>query len=1056
MRSFSVMMFEIHPRRIRSTNALQACICRWSALRFTFILFLAISLNLSHLGNCSSAVFSICWVLNTSFSAKSQDVEVWLDRNNLTSLGTGGKFVSLSATPLEMRTLRAEHEGISRVWNFSIVSDSIKISSEHKTTSLPSSRTMEALLTFQPNEVFACENDTLYLIQKQDFIIALGHTYRFPLRVEARGATTLLVSWIGSPSAGTDPQHSVTLYRSDPDGLLVLCNDTTHTARHSFSGLEPCGAYTACVETMGSPILLCLSAFTDPDVPRKFGVTAWDSSSLTLGWDCPSGDLCLGLSYLVTVFHVNGSGYVLEERSYKQGLDTRVFTVGGLPPCSMVKVGLQAMCTNHGPDRYSDMLLSDGNSANSEILDFRQSSFGPHSYTVSWSVRNVSSISCFLVYHQGEPWGSTLLSWHTVDGLLPCQQYSCQVEAVCGDSTVMSVATVHTKTGPPEVSDLRFRREDSTALWGGRSSAGVAFLYRLCESDGPIVDEGRLADSALPLLGLRPGTAYDLEVVPVCEGGERGTPALLYFVTDEVPGSAPNDAPGEESSSTFSGDLLPRAPPSPAQILHRPAEGLQVHDPKHEMSLIVPWTMPLWLHNPKAEPQDDLERIIERKLQNLLKTFWPTIAVQLISFEDFEKKTKITFMSFISSRDGIVSLPSEQQLHYIASLNHPNVTVTENTLHWNDPDECSSSAQDQCGSNSVCINTLDSFTCVCQSGYYDLSPFLQPACQENALFTQCPGGLAAGGVSKRFLFRYFGGNVTVVFNDGRCSINETDRLYYYNLTGALSRCGGHILVNQTHVELRNTLTVILSGRSSITRRDLQVVWACSYPLALSSSAHVRPTLDWFSSHSVVQVNSSRLLEITMALHSDASFTHSYTGPVELPASQLLFLEVALRSEDSLAYDMSLLLESCWATETADPQEERKAFLLWEGCPNESTFRWHPTDGVPQRKRFSVQMFTMSEVHHIYLHCLARICSQEENCTMDCSEGESRKARRNLPDKLTAIVSAGPVSVIAGKPSNWVAVLILLSVTGGLLGLFVLISLGAHTGQVIAQHYLRHQ
>ncbi|XP_035258077.1 uncharacterized protein LOC118219192 [Anguilla anguilla] len=1025
-----------------------------------FILSLLISLQLSFsLGSCSSPVFSVCWVLNVSASAKRPDTKIWLDSNELTPIGSKGKIVSLMVTTLDEHTLRAEYEGISHVWNFSVVSDSIHVSSAHRTAYLPPSGSGEALKTFQPNEVFPCENDTHYLFQKEDFIIALGHTHRFPLRAESRGASTLLVSWRGSPHVPPDPLHRVALYRPDLDGLAVLCNETTRRGHYRFAGLDGCRSYVACVEMALGPTVLCLTALTDPDVPRNFRVTAWDSNSVTVGWDCPPSDPASGLTaFLLTVFHVDGSGHVLEERSFRHTLGSPVFTMGNLPPYSRVQLGLQVVCQSTGQSvgqsvgpstgqsRLSRMVLSDGNSANSEIMNLHQSSFGSHNYTVSWSVQNISSISSFKVYHQGELQSSTLLTWHTVTGLLPCHQYSCRVEALCGDSTVMGVSTIQTKTGPGEVLDLRFRQKDSIALWSGRSGVGVAFLYRLSERGGPSVRKGRLAGPPLPLPGLRPGSPYDLEVVPECEGGERGAPAVLYFIPEEVPGSAPNDAPGDI--------LLPRVVDSADQTTDR--LGLQVHLPSHEMFLVVPWTMPPSLEDPRAEARVLLEGIIKSKLQNLLSKFWPKAEVQLISFEDSERKTKtkITFESFdVSSQDGVVILRPEEQLQHIISLGHAHITVTDDSIYWDDPDECDSPALNKCSSNSICINTLDSFTCVCEPVYYSLSPILSPACHEKGMFTLCLKDHVSGGISKPFLIHYFGGNVTVVLNDGRCSINETDKFYYYRITGAPSQCGGQTLRStgtrsRTHVELRNTLTVTLSSRRSITRRDLKVLWTCAYPLLQTSTVRMKPGLDWVTSHSVVQVNLSRLLEISMALYSDSSYAYNYTGPVELPSAEQLYIQVTLHCEDSLAYNMSLQLESCWATQTTDPQEEKKAFFLKGGCPNDRTFRWYLQSSSPQRKRFSIQMFTMSDHSHIYLHCLSRICSQDENCTTNCSPRQNQKVRRDLPDKLTATVSAGPISAAKRKLSNWPGAQIMLSVAGGLIGLFFLTALGVRAAHAI--------
>ncbi|XP_035257520.1 uncharacterized protein LOC118218895 isoform X6 [Anguilla anguilla] len=932
-----------------------------------FILSLLIALQLSSsLGSCSSPVFSVCWVLNVSASANRPDTKIWLDSNELTPIGSKGKLVSLIVTTLDVHTLRADYEGISHVWNFSVVSDSINVSSAHRTAYLPPSRSGEALKAFQPNEVFPCENDTHYLYQKEDFIIALGHTHRFPLRAESRGASTLLVSWRGSPHVPPDPLHRVALYRPDLDGLAVLCNETTRRGHYRFAGLDGCRSYVACVEMALGPAVLCLTALTDPDVPRNFRVTAWDSNSVTVGWDCPPSDPASGLTaFLLTVFHVDGSGHVLEERSFRHTLGSPVFTVGSLPPCSRVQLGLQVVCQSTGQSRLSRMVLSDGNS------------------------------------------------------------------------------------GPGEVLDLRFRQKDSIALWSGRSGVGVAFLYRLSERGGPSVRKGRLAGPPLPLPGLRPGSPYDLEVLPECEGGERGAPAVLYFIPEEVPGSAPNDAPGDI--------LLPRVVDSADQTTGR--LGLQVHLPSHEMFLVVPWTMPPSLEDPRAEARVLLEGIIKSKLQNLLSKFWPKAEVQLISFEDSERKTKtkITFESFdVSSQDGVVILRPEEQLQHIISLGHAHITVTDDSIYWDDPDECDSPALNKCSSNSVCINTLDSFTCVCEPGYYSLSPILSPACHEKGMFTLCLKDHVSGGISKPFLIHYFGGNVTVVLNDGRCSINETDKFYYYRITGAPSQCGGQTLINRTHVELRNALTVTLSSGRSITRRDLKVLWTCAYPLLQTSTARMKPGLDWVTSHSVVQVNSSRLLEISMALYSDSSYAYNYTGPVELPSAEQLYIQVTLHCEDSLAYNMSLQLESCWATQTADPQEEKKAFFLKGGCPNDRTFRWFLRSSSPQRKRFSVQMFTMSDHSHIYLHCLSRICSQDEICTMNCSPRQNQKVRRDLPDKLTAILSAGPISAAKRKLTNWPGAQIMLSVAGGLIGLFFLTALGVRAAHAITQLNPRHQ
>lgn len=88
----------------------------------------------------------------------------------------------------------------------------------------------------------------------------------------------------------------------------------------------------------------------------------------------------------------------------------------------------------------------------SNIYFLHQTSFAPNNYTLSWEVKNTSSISMFRVYHEGALKGTTLLTMHTVAGLLPCQKYQAEVAAVCGDNVLMSVRTITAQTGNTNLS----------------------------------------------------------------------------------------------------------------------------------------------------------------------------------------------------------------------------------------------------------------------------------------------------------------------------------------------------------------------------------------------------------------------------------------------------------------------------------------------------------------------------------------------------------------------------------------------------------------------------
>lgn len=59
----------------------------------------------------------------------------------------------------------------------------------------------------------------------------------------------------------------------------------------------------------------------------------------------------------------------------------------------------------------------------------------------------------FRVYHEGALQGTTLITNYTVGGLLPCQQYQAKVEALCGDSVLMSAETISAHTGNVETDE---------------------------------------------------------------------------------------------------------------------------------------------------------------------------------------------------------------------------------------------------------------------------------------------------------------------------------------------------------------------------------------------------------------------------------------------------------------------------------------------------------------------------------------------------------------------------------------------------------------------------
>ncbi|XP_048864455.1 uncharacterized protein LOC125738949 isoform X2 [Brienomyrus brachyistius] len=990
-----------------------------------------------------SVAFSVCWMIKENTSPDRQEIKLFLNDSQLEAIETGGKLASLAVSPSDTHTLGLKKGGGSRLWRFSVNLgfNTVIVRSEYKAHDKPTAETLEALKHFKPTQVFACENNTLYLYQ-EDVIIVLGSSHRFPLKVESRSSATLLLSWVVDSPLPPDPVHGVSLYRSPPDAQAITVTDTTRAGRYKFTSLDACSNYLGCLELAGSPSVICLKALTDPDVPRNVSARAWNSSSITLAWACTEKQLYS--SFLVTMLQLNASSHVVETASLKHEQKPFIFTVNDLPPCSKVKFTLQTVCDGSGESRMSSSVIIDGNSAHSEIGNLRQVASNPRSYTLSWTVPNTSSIAVFRVYHQGVLQKSTFQPTHRVVGLQPCGRYEARVDAVCGHSIVMSTRTIQTSTGPGSIFDLQFHQQNSSASWSSASGPTKAFAYSLSHPNTSLVSSGRARQTHVLLPGLVPGSLYQMEVWEEC-GGERGRPATLRFVRQLVP----ND-----------------------DILYPVPEGRHLgshFDPALHAAVIVPWMLPESLREPKAKARVELESIIRAKLQDLFSGLPYPVEVKLLEFEDLNStgQTKIPFQVLdISSEDFKVKLSSEELLTYIRSLSLAQITIKDYLIYWDDPDECASYELNRCDSSSTCINTLLSYTCVCQEGYYDVGRFLIPpvpsACYKNGMFVECKESLVAGGLAKEFLTSYLGGNVSVILNDGRCAVNETDMFYFFKIVGKPSECGAERQMNKTHIEFSSSLTVTPSHERTITRNDLRLLWKCTYSRHFLHGAQVNTDAEWFSSHSVVSYNFSHILDIGMMLYNDTSFMYNYMDGVVLSPEDYLFLEVTLQAQDTLAHDMLLAVMSCWATGTLDAVDERKAFFLKDGCPADGTFSWFSLNGSGKSSRFSVQMFTMSVNGElpIFIHCLTKICTPDEDCVMECPPTKNypkvKRHQRKIGEERFTVVSAGPVFMDRGEwmskdKSAWNGMFIVIAVLGTF-GFFILTVLGASILKTVMHMY----
>ncbi|XP_015233908.1 PREDICTED: uncharacterized protein LOC107087068 [Cyprinodon variegatus] len=846
-----------------------------------------------------------------------------LNGTSLNAIVKVGRVTSVTVSPVVENKVALQFGDFTQTWTITISPRTkvIKIKGRHKPEEKPTKATKGLLEMLDLSEVFACESGAMFLHQEENFFLAVGHTTRFPIKLESRSPFMLLVSWMVHSPTVRRP-HNVTLFHNEIGSYHPYMEDITTKNQYRFTALDPCNSYMVCVEISNSHSFTCLSTITDPDVPKYFDVTSWNSSSISLAWDCPEN--LKYSSFFLTIFYLNGTDHVTEEAELWLTDDSFTFTMSELQPCVRLRFGLQTVCQAGLESRYSRMVENEGNSDFSRIYWLRQTSIGSRNYTLSWEVRNTSSISMFRVYHQGALQDTTLLTTHTVAGLLPCQTYQAKVAAVCGDNVLMSVGTVAAHTGPGGVSELRYRSSDSTALWAPSISGqqDVVYLYQLSLESGSAVESSRVSDSELPLPGLEAGKPYILDVWEECHGLWESEPSRLYF----------------KGANLTSGVDVRGVVPLQTNELQSDFDSIGLR-------MVVPWSPTDNLQDDSLESREKMVQILKAKLEELLKDFDHPAHIELDSLKpaDEQGKTVLLFKSFdASNSQEDVALPVDDQLAHIRSLNRPEISVRNGVIYV---DDLCASQKPVCPPHSVCINQLGLYSCVCADGYYDVGSLLDlpaashPVCKDKGLFSQCLDKVMTGGIAKAYLASLFGGKFEVKLNDGRCPVNETDILYYFKTSRNPLECGIEKQVNKTHIVLQNFLSISLTKEHTISRRDLKVVWKCIYPRHYLQNAQVGADMEWLSSLSFVEFNSSVQLGLSMHLFKDSSYTQAYMEPVELGHEDTLFFQVALQANRSFASEVLLQMESCWATESPDPQDAVQASFLEDGWTVSKAYRY---------------------------------------------------------------------------------------------------------------------
>eukprot|EP00057_Strongylocentrotus_purpuratus_P010220 XP_011664694.1 PREDICTED: deleted in malignant brain tumors 1 protein [Strongylocentrotus purpuratus] len=125
-------------------------------------------------------------------------------------------------------------------------------------------------------------------------------------------------------------------------------------------------------------------------------------------------------------------------------------------------------------------------------------------------------------------------------------------------------------------------------------------------------------------------------------------------------------------------------------------------------------------------------------------------------------------------------------------------------------------------------------------------------------------------------------------------------------------------------------------------------------------------------------------------YTNSGFYQPANDSGEVTLGTPLYFGVRLTSVANL----TLLIESCWATSSPNPRDDHRYDIIENGCAVDSTtviYNWASSTF----KRFSIDAFTfIGDYDKVYVHCSILICDNNDSGTR-CAQGCLARARRSL-------------------------------------------------------------
>ncbi|XP_077984380.1 tenascin-X-like [Glandiceps talaboti] len=306
---------------------------------------------------------------------------------------------------------------------------------------------------------------------------------------------------------------SVTGYRlnispTSGNNVVFLQPDTlTHTFRNLIAGRK----YNINVEMRGPNTMDSVVVATKPNDPVNFVVSYYTTTTMTVAWLAPQGDVsAYVLSYTNPYGQMTSSGAIASSRS------EYLFT--GLQPATEYKLSIRSMSFNGNTYMYSNEMAISQTTPVVKTGGIIVTDITTSRISIRWAASTDDTVNGYLLTITPTAGNDVIFLpkeaiRHTFDNLVPGRMYVISIK-LTGTNTIEKV-TVRTRPSiPAQFAVTHSSPTTLTVTWGAREGDVSFYEFSYVTLDGTLIKTATIPGSRTDyqFTGLQPATEYTLNI----------------------------------------------------------------------------------------------------------------------------------------------------------------------------------------------------------------------------------------------------------------------------------------------------------------------------------------------------------------------------------------------------------------------------------------------------------------------------------------------------------------------------------------------------------------